>query len=190
MRFWKILGFTSLLAVAPVSAGLMDGLGSGLDYVFGFGMSNINFLRLLMAIVIVAILYNSLESAFSGNKAAAIVVSVVVALIGVRFMPEALLLKLTLFIWLLVFLAIPYLLIGRVVENIWARIVGSVVAAGVLLYLLQDYLDLGFDLGFLENVYYLVADSWYWIWATWLIGVAVIAVVIVVGSFLLKKRED
>lgn len=189
MKFWKALGLAGLLSAVPVSAALFDGLSSGLDYAFSFGASNINILRLLMAVVIIAVLYSGLEKAFRGNKGAAIVVSVVIAIIGVRFMPAELLLKLAAFIWVLLFLAVPYLLIGRVVDNVWVKVLGSVAAALVLLYLLRGYIGFGFDLGFVEGIYYLVADNLGIAYGGWVLAVAIVAVVIIVALFLLKKKK-
>ena len=185
MRFCRFLPFAALFAAAPVSAGLFDSLQSGLGYVFDLGATNINFLRLLMALLIFAVMYRPMLNALKDNRAAALVVSLIVAVIGVRFMPAELLLRMAAFIWILLLFAVPYLLLGKLFTNTTSRIVAAVVAAGVLVYLLQDYLGFGLQFSLLVDLYYLFADSP----SLLLFVIAIIMVLVFAGKFLFKKRS-
>ena len=184
MRFYKFLPFAALLAVVPVSASLFDSLQSGLSYVFDMGAMNINFLRLLMAVLIFAVMYRPMLSALNYNKAAAMVVSLIIGVIGVRFMPAELLLRMAAFIWILLLFAVPYLLLGKLFTNVSSRIIAAIVAAGILVYLLQGYLGFGLQFSLLTDLYYLFADSP----SLLLFVVALLLVLIFTGKFLLKKR--
>lgn len=171
---------------------VFEGLNSALDYLFNTAMTNINFLRVLVAIIIISLIYNSLYNVFGRNKAAALVVSLIVALIGVRFMPSGLLLQLSTFIWLFVLFAVPYLLVRRLFRKGWHAVAAALLAAVVLAYLLQDYILISFGLfavgfglpGFLEDLYYKVADSPSYV----ALVISAVIVIIFVIWFLFKKR--
>ncbi len=140
----KALPFVLLLSVSFASAALLDDFQSGLEYVFTLVATNLNFLRLLLAVVIIAVIYQSLLGALGGNKAAAIVVSLVMALIGVRFMPAEVLLRFANFIWIVVLFAVPYFLLGKIFESMWTRLIASAVTVIVFLLLAGDYIGFSF----------------------------------------------
>lgn len=171
---------------------VLEGLNSALDYLFNTAMTNINFLRVLVAVIIVSLIYNSLYNVFGKNKAAALVVSLIVALIGVRFMPQGLLLQLSTFIWLFVLFAVPYLLVRRMFRKGWHAVVAAVLVAVLLAYLLRGYIQISFGLfgvslglpGFLEDLYYKIADSPFYV----ALVISVVIVIVSVVWFLFKKR--
>jgi len=158
MRFYKFLPFAALLAVVPVSASLFDSLQSGLSYVFDMGAMNINFLRLLMAVLIFAVMYRPMLSALNYNKAAAMVVSLIIGVIGVRFMPAELLLRMAAFIWILLLFAVPYLLLGKLFTNVSSRIIAAIVAAYAAKIMKKARLIFSFQLADLSDLLFIVSS--------------------------------
>ncbi len=184
VRFTKLLAFAALLSAVPVSADLTSGISSVFNDVFSLGASNINLLRLMMGVIIVSVLYSSFIKSFNYNKPVAFIVSAVVALIGVRFMPADLLLRLATFIWILLLFAVPYLLLGRIFPKVSTRIVVAVIAAIVLVLLFRDYLGFSFDLYLLQDLYYMVAGSPYML----ALVISVIVVAVFLFRYVFKKK--
>ena len=120
---------------------VLESLGGLLDYFFNVALMNVNVLRVLVGAIIFSVIYNSMYGVFNHNKAAAIIISLIVAAVGVRFMPNELLLNLTTFIFMFVLFAVPYLLIRRVFSKWWHAVIASVAIASALAFLFRNYLS-------------------------------------------------
>lgn len=172
---------------------VLEFITEGLNYLFNVGMTNINFLRVLMAVIIVSLVYNSLYNVFSGNKAAAIIISLIVAVIGVRFMPAELLLNLATFIWMFLLFAVPYLLVRKLFSRWWHAVIAALAVAAVLIYLLRGYLQfsfgaVGIEFGipeFLQSLVYKVADEPFMV----VLAICVVLAVSIFLGWLFKTRK-
>src|SRR3989338_4418593 len=84
--FWVAISL--LLSAQVVSARLADSLTEALEYVFGRGEPDILVVQLIFAFLLFALIYLSAEKIFPERQGPATVISIAIALITVRFLPE------------------------------------------------------------------------------------------------------
>ncbi len=140
--------------------------------------SDIAFIRLGLFLLVFAVLLWASKSVIE-NKAAGIIVSLVMSLIGVRFLPESWVLMLgTVFrfilLWIVIIIGFPYVFVSRIFRPGWFRrivLFGIYVVIFIFLLKIKD-ISVGSRLVD-DTLYYLKVYSWH----VKIVGVVILCII-------------
>lgn len=175
--------------------------GQLLDFVFGSSASDVLFLKIGLWIILFAVLFKALEKTLNLHSGQAAILSIVISTISMRFMPVDWMSRLGTFIWVIVFIAVPYFFISALTQpGLWRWIIVMASYFGIF-YSLANYESFAGPLGITEfirpvfevlaPVIYLVSDMMrlHPQQFLYVLG-AVIALVIIVAIMKSKPRSE
>ena len=126
--------------------------GQLLDLVFGSSASDILFLKIGLWIILFAVLFKALEKTLNLSSGQAAILSIVISAISMRFMPVDWISKLGTFIWVIVFIAVPYFFISALTQpGLWRWVIVMASYFGIF-YSLANYESFAGPLGITEFI--------------------------------------